>query len=316
MELFIGVDGGGTKTEATAINSHGKVLSRYFGSSTNPYVVTFEGAMQELVSVLDQVITPLSSDMSTSTIKGICLGMSGVSTIQERENVISSIRAYQEQRDLSFPISVRTEAEISLMASLEREYGILVISGTGSNTYGITSNGELYRVGGWGHILGDEGSGYQIGLLSLKTVIKSLEGMLPPTLMTKAITDAYDFGHISELKGYVYKSSIGRNDIAAFARYCVETAANGDSLAQTILQDQARELAETTTTLIGKHPELEQTDVICTGSIFKHSAVFRNTFRETLLSLFPKLSFVEGRNDLSPADGAALLARKLYAAKD
>lgn len=315
VRIYIGVDGGGTKTEAAAIDNQGKVISRYTGSSTNPYVVTFEGAMQELMNVLDQLLAPLSSSISTYAIQGICLGMSGISTIQEKENVISSIRDYQEERGLSFPISIRTEAEISLMASLEREYGILVISGTGSNTYGITSNGEIYRVGGWGHILGDEGSGYQIGLLSLKTVIKNLEGMLPPTSMTKAITDAYDFSHISELKGYVYKSSIGRNDIAAFARYCVEAAEGGDLLAQGILQDQARELAETTTTLIGRHKELEQTDVVCTGSIFRHSPVFRNCFRDILLTRYPKLSFVQGRHNHSPADGGARLARKLYATR-
>lgn len=312
MELFIGVDGGGTKTEATAINTQGKVLSRYSGSSTNPYVVTFDGAMQELMHVLDQVIQPLSSSLTEFTLKGICLGMSGVSTAVEKDHVISFLRTYLEQRVLSCPISITTEAEISLMASLEREYGVLVISGTGSNTYGITKDGELYRVGGWGHILGDEGSGYQIGLLSLKTVIKSLEGILPPTLMREVIKDAYDFEHISELKAYVYQSSIGRNDIAAFARYCVEAARDGDGLAQGILQDQAKELAETTTTLIRKHPELEETEVVCTGSIFKHSAIFRDSFREGLLSRFPRLSFIEGRDDLTPADGAALLARKLY----
>lgn len=312
MELFIGVDGGGTKTEAAAINSDGKVLSRYSGSSTNPYVVTFDGAMQELANVLNQVIEPLSSSLPEAVFKGICLGMSGVSTTEEKDNVISFLRSYQEERRLSFPISITTEAEISLMASLEREYGILVISGTGSNTYGITKNGGHYRVGGWGHILGDEGSGYQIGLLSLKTVIKSLEGMLPSTSMTGRIINAYGFGQISELKGYVYKSSIGRNDIAAFARYCVEAAKDGDALAQGILQDQAAELAETTTALIGRHPEFEETEVVCTGSIFKHSAIFRNSFREVLLSRFPRLSFMEESNDLSPADGAALLARKLY----
>lgn len=312
MELFLGVDGGGTKTEAVAIDSQGKVLTRYSGSSTNPYVVTFDGAMQELSIVLDHVLDPLSLSLPEAEIKGICLGMSGVSTSEEKDNVISFLRSYQQKHHFSFPITITTEAEISLMASLEREYGILVISGTGSNTYGITKKGERYRVGGWGHILGDEGSGYQIGLLTLKTVIKSLEGMLPDTLMTQRITDAYNFGHISELKSYVYQSSIGRNDIAAFARYCVEAAKDGDHLAQGILNNQAVELADTTTALIGRDPELEESEVVCTGSIFKHSDIFREAFRKALLSRFPGLSFMEGFNDLTPANGAALLARKLY----
>ncbi len=312
MDIFLGVDGGGTKTEAAAIDSHGNVLSRYLGSSTNPYVVTFEGAMQELSSVLDHVAKPLFLSYPDAFIKGICLGMSGISTPEEKNNVISFLRSYQQKHHFSFPISIKTEAEISLMASLEREYGILVISGTGSNTYGITKKGKHYRVGGWGHILGDEGSGYQIGLLTLKTVIKSLEGMLPATSMTERIIDAYSFKHISELKAYVYQSTIGRNDIAAFARHCIEASKDGDELAQGILQAQAIELADTTTVLIGRDPELEAAEVVCTGSIFKHSSIFRHAFREALVNRFPALSFMDEENDLTPADGAALLARKLF----
>ena len=71
MDIFLGVDGGGTKTEAAAIDSHGKVLSRYSGSSTNPYVVTFDGAMQELSNVLNRVVEPISLSLSGAAIKGI-----------------------------------------------------------------------------------------------------------------------------------------------------------------------------------------------------------------------------------------------------
>ena len=59
--------------------------------------------------------------------------------------------------------------------------------GNRSNTYAITKSGDIHRVGGWGHLLGDEGSGYQIGLQTLKTVIKSHEGILPPTIMSDLI---------------------------------------------------------------------------------------------------------------------------------
>lgn len=310
MNIFIGVDGGGTKTEAAAIDSQGNVLSRYTGSSTNPYVVTFDGAMKELARVLDSLLLPLS--LVETSCSGACFGMSGISSEGEQEKVISFLRSYQEERGIPFPLTLTTEAEISLMASLEQEHGILVISGTGSNTYGITKNGERYRAGGWGHILGDEGSGYQIALSSLKSVIKSHEGIMPPTIMSERIMTAYGFQGMTDLKAYVYRPAIGKSEIAAFARFCIEAAKDDDPAALRILQDQAKEIAETASALIRRHPELEETDVVCTGSIFKHSGVFRKTFREALGNRFPRLSFPEAKHDYTPAHGAALLAKKRY----
>ena len=110
-------------------------MSRYTGGSTNPYIVTFDKAMEELQTVLDELLAPFNKSFLLTS---ICLGMSGISSLEERQRVQSHLHSYFRQRQLSLRIYMRSEAEISLMAVLERQHGILAISGTGSNTYGIT----------------------------------------------------------------------------------------------------------------------------------------------------------------------------------
>lgn len=310
MELFIGVDGGGTKTEATAICRNGEIWSRYTGGSTNPYSVTMDTALTELLRVLDELLKPLADRMFNLT--AICLGMSGISSVDERQLVQTRLDAYFQKRQLSVRIYMRSEAEISLMAALKRQYGLLAISGTGSNTYGITKSGHIYRVGGWGHLLGDEGSGYQIGLQTLKSVIKSHEGVEPPTVMSSLIIAAYPIEHIADLKTYIYQPAITKHDIASFARCCIEAAEAGDEAASRIISQQAEELAVTTSTLIRQHAEFAASELVRIGSIFKHSRLFRETYSELLLTRYPKLRFPEGNHERTPAEGAALLACKLY----
>lgn len=310
MEIFIGVDGGGTKTEATAIRSSGEVLSRFTGGSTNPYIVTFDKAMEELQVVLDGLLAFII-DKSFS-ITSICLGMSGVSSVEECRRVQARLLSYFQQRQRSVHIYMRSEAEISLMAVLERQYGILAISGTGSNTYGITKSGDIHRVGGWGHLLGDEGSGYQIGLQALKSVIKSHEGITPPTIMSSLMIAAHPLQHITDLKSYIYQPAITKQHIASFARCCIEAADAGDEAAIRIIRQQAEELADTTSALIRQQAEFAESDLVWIGSIFKHSPLFRKTYCSSLLSRYPQLRFPEGNRERTPAHGAALLACKLF----
>ncbi|GAB6927310.1 N-acetylglucosamine kinase [Paenibacillus sp. JCM 10914] len=310
MEIFIGVDGGGTKTEATAIFGNGDILSRYAGGPTNPYIVTLDTALEELHYIVDQIIAPLTN--KSYICSSICLGMSGISSVKERLQVQQSLQSYFNTRQLRIPIYMRSEAEISLMAAMERQHGMLVISGTGSNTYGITKSGDIHRVGGWGHILGDEGSGYRIGLQTLQTVIKSHEGIIPPTLLTKLILAAYPVQVIPDLKSFIYQPSITKQHIASFARCCIEAAEAGDSAAIHIMEQQATELANTTDALIKQHPEFPMGEVVCVGSIFKHSRVFRDQYRRTMTSRYPSLQFPDRNSERTPSHGAALLACKLF----
>lgn len=309
MRFYIGVDGGGTKTELAAITDQGRMLVKLSGKSTNPYAVNFAAAMEELDRLLDEIIRhPATNGLFPGS---LCLGMAGVDTPAERQNVLDSLKRYQERRNLAFPILLQSEAEISLMAALDRKYGILVVSGTGSITYGLTADGKRYRAGGWGHLLGDEGSGYSIGLNSLKAAMKCYDGALPSTMLVPMILEKYRFSEITELKAYVYGKQIAKSDIAAFAEICIKACGVGDETALRIIRGEAEQLAQTTAALIRKNPAFASSDVVLTGSVFRHSAAFRHIYQTELAGRFPELRFPNMHAGRSAAEGAALIAREM-----
>lgn len=313
MDVYIGIDGGGTKTEAAMLGANRERLGTLLAGSTNPHAVTFEGAANELVRLLGRLFGQESPGSSGArTCAGMCLGLSGVSTDSEKHYFAEVIERFQTESGCRFPFAIRSEASISLMAALGREDGILVISGTGSGCYGITAEGEQLRAGGWGHYLGDEGSGYQIGIRTLKAAMKSYHEILPPTLLTDLILKAYGLNCVTELKSYVYLPSVGKTEIAAFARLCIEAADEGDAVASAILDSEAGELADTAAALIRSRPSFEIADMVPTGSVFMHSGRFRSAFCDRIRERYPRVRIVAGDGRSTPAEGAALLAGKLF----
>ncbi len=310
MKTYIGVDGGGTKTEAVGMTLSGSIFSAVRGGSTNPYAVGFDAAMQELVRLLELVIAE-SRAAGADRCGGICLGLSGVDSATEKQAVLDVLARWQHTSGLACPIEIRNEADIALMAALGQEEGVLIISGTGSNTFGNTPDGGRYRAGGWGHLLGDEGSGYAIGLETLQVIMRSYDGVDSATLITNKTLQAYGWTSPEELKGYIYRPEIVKSHIAAFAEFTIRAAEEGDEAAVSILKRNAFDLSRTAAALISKHEWLQQADVVLTGSVFTYSPAFRKEFTGALQARYPALTFHDPA-DRTSGEGAALLARKLF----
>jgi N-acetylglucosamine kinase-like BadF-type ATPase len=303
-QLFVGIDGGGTKTEAVVMDSDCRIVLQLTGESTNPHAVTFPKALQNLGNLLDAI----RFNPGTSEWQSMAIGLSGVSTGAEQATVHRYLEQYKQEHGLNFHCSLLNDAQIALMATLQREEGIIAISGTGSIIYGLTPTAEQYRTGGWGHLLGDEGSGYDIGIRALKAVMRSYDGIAPPTLMTSLIVDSYGFTSITELKPFIYGDAIHKSDIAKFAEIVIRASGQNDSAAITIIQQAAGEMANAAITLIGKNDWFKSCDLVMTGSIFAHSELFNQTFRNAIRAAFAEIKFHTASH--TPAYGAALLALK------
>lgn len=308
MQYVIGIDGGGTKTEAVVMDLEGNRVGGHTGASTNPHAVTFPTAMEHLHQLLDAVFAlPV---VQGSECVAAALGLSGIDTPAERESVNQSLDSYRQRTGLRFQTYLNNDAQIALMATLERDEGIIAISGTGSILFGLTPARERYRVGGWGQLLGDEGSGYEIGLRTLKAVMKSFDGIEPPTRLTEAILAHKGFSVITDLKPYIYSPCIKKHDVAQFAELCIRCAEGGDPAAAAIVRDEAQQLAKAALTLIGKNEWFGSCDLVTTGSIFKYSALFAETFRAAVNAAHPDVRVRPAAN--APAYGAALLARRQW----
>jgi N-acetylglucosamine kinase-like BadF-type ATPase len=304
LHYVIGIDGGGTKTEAVVMATDGRQLTAIAGGASNPHAVGYEAAFRHLSEIFLQIWQ--MPDLKREACTAIALGLAGVSTDEEKKRFMDYLLNFLEQNRVTATVRLSHDAEIGLMATIGKQEGVVAISGTGSIVYGMTAEGESLRVGGWGHLLGDEGSGYSIGLQTLKAVMRSHDGVYPPTLMTNMIKEKYCFLSITELKSFIYAPTIQKIDIAAFARICVDAAEIEDGIAEHILDRSAMKLASQTFTLVGKKEAFATGDLVVSGSLFLQSPFYYKAYERYILGVLPDIRIHRAKR--TPAYGAALLA--------
>lgn len=280
MDYVIGVDGGGTKTEAAAYDMSGKQLGGSQGESSNPQAVTYEKAISNLKELFDGLFA--QSGLDPSYCKAVCLGLAGVDSEEARAPFREALAIYAREKGSAFRLMIKNDAEIAVMAANGSSHGIIVISGTGALVYGITEAGSRHRIGGWGHILGDAGSGYDIGLRTLQAVMKSYDGVGPKTALTDMILEKHGFSTPVSLKEYIYGPAIKKRHIAEYAEICIRAAEAGDELAIELIRDAASQLAGMVLAMQKMDASLVEAPVGVTGSIFKHSRLFLKTFQDRI----------------------------------
>jgi N-acetylglucosamine kinase-like BadF-type ATPase len=237
--VFVGVDGGGTRTRAVAVDERGNVvdnpLHRALGSS----------------SLIDPMRPARSADAVERTVRTLAeslglerpceamwVGLAGAGHEASRAAVEIDLAS----RGLAQVVEVGTDVEAALADAFPERPGILLVSGTGSVAAARGDDGEVRRVGGWGSLLGDEGSGYAVGLAGLRAAIRMIDGRerateLLPGLLEWAGVDAAD-----ELPAWVAGAT--KAEVAALAAGVVAAADTGDPSAGHILADAVEALVD------------------------------------------------------------------------
>lgn len=235
---ILGLDGGGTKTVACAADLAGRIIGRSERGAANYHVV----GLDEFANLLGSIVEELAhtAGLDSSDLALISLGLAGADRPRDRELILAAIAA----QALTCPVLVSSDARIALAAGLgEREEGIVLIAGTGSIAYGVNREGETIRAGGWGHILSDEGSGYDIGRQALARSLRSWERRDKPSELPAKIEHHLGLATLSELVGFVHSPSTAKADIAALAPLVLAAADRGDALAGAIVSAAADSLA-------------------------------------------------------------------------
>jgi N-acetylglucosamine kinase-like BadF-type ATPase len=304
MEYVLGFDGGGTKTEVKAVDLQGIELVTCLGKASNPKTGSIDTSLKSLTDLLDHFFN--SGRFHPDECRGLCLGIAGIDNEHEISEISTGITNYFGKRDNPLFIRITNDAEIGLMAGLGQNSGIIAVAGTGAIVYGITPNGQRFRAGGWGHILGDRGSGYEIGLQTLQTIMASFDGIIQPTLLTDLVLEKHGFRSPVELRTYIYQQHIVKQHIAEHAEMCILAARRGDPAAIEIIKGAVAELAVLTKAIQRKNEWFNNSPLTMTGSILKHSELFRKTFEEQLQVICPGITAM--LSDRSPSYGAAMLA--------
>lgn len=245
--LVLGVDGGGTKTEAwvARIINDGQpdVIGRGGAGSSNPRAVGMEMALANLAEAV--VAARTDAGLGQASVRLAVLAMSGAGHATVREQ----IGAWALARGMAEEVRFEHDAEPVLAEGTPAGQGIALIVGTGSAAIGADASGAKHVVGGWGYHYGDEGSAYWIGRQALVEVARSADGRSGPTMLVQALTARLGVPDARAILGALEQTGDVRGAIARLAIDVEQAARQGDAVALAIVKQGASELAQMTATL-------------------------------------------------------------------
>lgn len=310
MSLVLGLDGGGTKTVCVLMDSTGKVLGRGEAGASNYQVVGKQAAVLSIQSAITQAVE------STEKVKveAICLGLAGVARPEDIQVAHSFVEQIKSSDSLPVTwalqpsnIVICSDALIALVGGVGHGVGIVAIAGTGSIVFGRNQKGATKRVGGWGHILGDEGSAYYIAVQGMRSALRAYDGRGSSTRLQELLREHLCLLSLENLIEVIYQRGWGVKEIAALAPIVDQAAASGDEVAITIIEDAVKELVKATQTVIdGIFTQTEVVEVVTTGSVWRGLSLIRERFAASLVLRSHQAKVIYPRYD--PAYGAGLLA--------
>lgn len=268
LRYVIGVDGGGTKTEASAYDLNGKVIATSINGFAN-LLNHEEIALNNIVSSIKEIIDKLG----ITELKGMYLGIAG-SEVGENSKIISD----KIKNEFKVDCVVMNDAEIALKAMLKGKDGILTIAGTGSVAFGINNN-VTSRCGGWGNLLGDEGSGYRISIDAIKRMIFEEENSIEKSELTKTIIEKLKIKSVEQITKFVYSST--KDEIASLTPIVARLAEAGDEVASEILINEGIELAKTVENVY-KKLKFNGCSIALVGGVIRKAKVLRKAFEDYL----------------------------------
>jgi N-acetylglucosamine kinase len=234
MTHVLGIDAGGTKTVCLLADEEGRVVAEARGGGANLQTAGELGVEKVLHTVMEEAI----GDRQVVP-AAICLGIAGVDRAEDGR----IIRAIMRRIGFKARTLIVNDALVALCAGVDRDPGIVIIAGTGSIAYGRNACNRAARSGGWGYVLGDEGSGYWIGREALRAVVRQADGRGPETALTTRVLAHFGVSSPSDLVHVVYYPDLKPQAIAALGAVVEQARRDGDPIARDILDAAARELA-------------------------------------------------------------------------
>lgn len=273
--LLLGVDAGGTKTIACAYTPDGEIVARVCGAAGNITADPTKGC-RVISDTLAALLSCLAPTYSAATLPFLCVGAAGATAHGEHlQRLLTNTYGGQIAH-----IRVVSDALLSLYAAHGTKDGILVISGTGSIAYRKSGN-TLLRCGGWGHLLSDEGSGYDIAIQAIRAVTEDEDtDKTAATALRDAIYAQLGIDSLPQLISYVYSHSKG--EIASLATVVSACAAQGDPTARGILQAAGEQLAAMVATLFSRQPVIDPLPVALSGGVLRGCDILRAATQASL----------------------------------
>ncbi len=300
--LVLGADGGGTKTNGLLAESNGTLLASGRGDGSNQNVIGIDNAARNLAGLI--VTLARTAGRPVAEIGSVVLGLAGAGAEKDRQVLTEAIQARLHAMGLpSLPISIRTDARIALEGAFNGGPGVVAVAGTGSVVMGKTPDGETLSIGGWGRVIGDEGSGYFIGLEALRAVSREIDGRGEAGRLRVSISSRFGLETRERIIAAIYREKF---DIPSIAPVVLDAAEAGDPVALGILGLAAREFSVQVVTAVDRLGLQGGTGVVMTGGLIDHDTIYARMLAAEIKKASPAVDFRAPLN--GPAHGALLLA--------
>lgn len=269
LDYVIGIDAGGTKSRACVFDLQGKLLFQQVTGQGN-FTTDSCDAWNNIVLAVDTCINNMGRGLQYLVLGAAGLHGSGLE------------RALEDKLRNRYGCATKVvdDGTLALYGNLKEQDGVLVIAGTGSVIYGKAGD-TILRMGGWGQILDDRGSGYEIALNALKELVRGYDAGRELSLMEKELLKQTGCHSVYTLPSYL--KNVSKRELGALSRIVSCYSDKGDNDAKRILDNAGRNLAEMAMSA-AKRLELSKPVVAVSGSILKKcqpvSEVFWNTWRE------------------------------------
>ena len=305
MSAFVlGIDGGASSTVALlAEAATGRVLGRGAGGPSNIQAVGETAALRELNAAVGAVFT--AAKVPRTRVAAAALGLAGIDM-----DGTDVIRGWASLVHLAKEVSIANDAILLFAAGTPEGWGVAVIAGTGSIAFTLDRDGKNSRAGGWGYLMGDEGSAFRLGLQGLRAACRAADNIGPSTKLLAAYLKKLGSNDPRDFIPAVYRGKWDKAAIAALAPIVLELATAGDPIAKAIFETETLELAKTVAGAVanGGLPRMG-VPIALAGGLLLHS----ESFRERFLANLSECGVTPGPVGLveDPALGAVVLARKL-----
>lgn len=296
--IVVAVDGGQSSTLALAATLNGEIIGVGWGGESNH--IDEPGGVERLNNALNFSITGAltSAGRDAATVVSAALGMTGVSKLAGE---IAQAMLPNAQ------VQVHHDSITALAGASVGQPGVIVIAGTGAVAYGELADGRSAKSGGWGHLMGDEGSGYDLGIQALRAITQASDGRGPATRLVEVIPQHFGLDDLQTLHKAIYGQKITRAQIAGLAAVVGRAAQAGDAAAQDLLRAAAQHLATSALAVI-RRLGVPSMDVYTTGGVFNAGEWVLLPFREAIQAQSPGSTVSPAV--FSPIIGALLLALK------
>lgn len=304
MKFIVGLDGGGTKTKCVFADESGKKLLELSGGPANFLSIGNDKAASNIVSLIKSGLTKLDASLDN-----ILIIMAGISGAGRKLHADMLREALLKKLPEGFTnILVDSDARVALEGALGGEPGAVLIAGTGSVIFGKDKSGRIHRAGGFGRVIGDEGSGYSIGVKTLRTIAAVLDGRDNPNEMFNQFKTIFHINSEDDLISLIHNPGF---DAASIALFTIRCADDNVKVAEKILNDEAGELIKQVKAIKIKMKE-DPLKLAMIGSLVENDNFYSKLMKE-------KLSALDGIELITrkhpPEMGAVIMAQNLLSLK-